>query len=47
MFLDRELKIAARISFHPNVNTSTLTVAFSDFQRLLAECGNPVSYLDV
>jgi len=47
VFLDRDLKNAARISFHPNVNTATLTVAFADFQRLLADCGNPVAYLDV
>ena len=47
VFLDRDLKRAERISFHPNVNTATLTVAFSDFERLLADCGNAVGYLDV
>ena len=47
VFLDRDLKAAARISFHPNINTSTLTVAVSDFQRFLSNCGNPVAYLDV
>ena len=35
VFLDRDLKTAARISFHPNVNTATLTVSFADFQRFL------------
>jgi Ala-tRNA(Pro) deacylase len=47
VFLDRDLTNAARISFHPNINTSTLTVAHSDFQRFLGDCGNPVAYLDV
>ena len=47
VFLDRDLKNAARISFHPNVNTATLTVAFSDFERLLADCGSAVKYLNV
>ena len=47
VFLDRDLKNAARISFHPNVNTATLTVAFADFQRLLADCGNAMGYIDV
>jgi Ala-tRNA(Pro) deacylase len=47
VFLDRDLKQAARISFHPNVNTATLTVAFNDFERLLADCGHAVKYLDV
>jgi Ala-tRNA(Pro) deacylase len=47
VFLDRDLKSAVRISFHPNVNTATLTVSFADFQRLLAHCENPVAYLGV
>jgi Ala-tRNA(Pro) deacylase len=47
VFLDRDLKAAERISFHPNVNTATLTVSVADFQRLLVDCGNPVRDLDV
>jgi Ala-tRNA(Pro) deacylase len=47
VFLDRDLTSAARISFHPNVNTATLIVSYADFQRFLADCGNPVGYLDV
>jgi Ala-tRNA(Pro) deacylase len=40
--LDRDLKSAERLSFHPNVNTVTLTVAATDFERFLDACGNPV-----
>ena len=29
--LDRDLKSAARLSFHPNINTVTFTVAAADF----------------
>jgi Ala-tRNA(Pro) deacylase len=47
VYLDRELKRAARISFHPNINTATLVVAFRDFERFLAERGNPVRFVDV
>ena len=47
VFLDRDLRKASRISFHPNVNTITLTIAFPDFERFLAACGNPVRYLDI
>ena len=47
VFLDRDLKTAARISFHPNINTATLTVSFSDFQRFLMHCTNPIADLDV
>jgi Ala-tRNA(Pro) deacylase len=47
VFLDRDLKAARRISFHPNVNTVTLTMAFADFKRFLASCRNVVRYIDV
>jgi Ala-tRNA(Pro) deacylase len=45
--LDRDLKSAARVSFHPNINTATLTIAAPDFARFLAACGNPVQYVGV
>jgi len=44
--LDRDLKHAARVSFHPNINTVTLTLTFTDFERFLAACGNPVRFVD-
>ena len=47
VFIDRDLKRAARITFHPNVNTATLVLAYADFERFLAACGNPVSYITV
>jgi Ala-tRNA(Pro) deacylase len=47
VFLDRDLKSASRISFHPNVNTATLTMTFTDFERFLADCANIVGYLNV
>jgi Ala-tRNA(Pro) deacylase len=47
VFIDRDLKQAARITFHPNVNTATLVLAYADFERFLADCGNPVSYITV
>jgi Ala-tRNA(Pro) deacylase len=45
--IDRDLKSADRVSFHPNINTVTLTVARVDFERFLAGCGNPVQYVAV
>jgi Ala-tRNA(Pro) deacylase len=45
--IDRDLKVAARISFHPNINTVTLTIASADFQRFLEACGNTVQYVTV
>ena len=45
--IDRDLKGAARLSFHPNINTVTLTVSSADFTRFLESCGNPVQYVRV
>ena len=45
--LDRDLKTAERLSFHPNVNTATLVVSATDFRKFLDACGNPVQYVSV
>jgi Ala-tRNA(Pro) deacylase len=45
--IDRDLKSAEKISFHPNINTRTIVLAFVDFQRFLESCGNPVEYVAV
>lgn len=45
--LDRELREARRISFHPNINTATLVLSFSDFERFLASTGHSPHYLTV
>ena len=45
--LDRDLQLASRISFHPNVNTVTLVLTLADFRRFLALSGNPVAWISV
>jgi Ala-tRNA(Pro) deacylase len=45
--LDRDLKVASRVSFHPNINTVTLTIAFADFLRFLDACGHTVQYVTI
>src|SRR4029453_12442053 len=45
--IDRDLKSSGKISFHPNINTVTIVLAFADFQRYLESCGNAVQYIDV
>jgi len=45
--LDRDLKAATRLGFHPNINTVTFTIAAADFARFLEACGNPVEYVVV
>jgi Ala-tRNA(Pro) deacylase len=45
--LDRDLKAADRISFHPNINTATLVMKFADFERFLVSRGNPIQYVTI
>jgi len=43
--LDEDLRSAGRIAFHPNVNTATIALSFTAFERFLASRGNLVRYL--
>jgi Ala-tRNA(Pro) deacylase len=45
VIVDVELRSAAGVNFHPNINTSTLGLSFSDFEGFLAWCGNPVVFI--
>lgn len=45
--IDRDFKTADRVSFHPNINTVTVTLARQDFERFLVDCDNPVQYVTV
>lgn len=42
--VDEALRSASRVAFHPNVNTSTVTLTFADFARFLASRATPVRY---
>ena len=46
-FVDKDLKAAVRISFHPNINTRTLVLSFTDFEKYLAASWNVVRFIDV
>ncbi len=43
--VDRDLKKAGTVNFHPNVNTATVSLSFSDFEKFLEHCGNEVILL--
>ena len=45
--LDRDLQTAARLAFHPNINTLTFTIAAADFKKFLDACGNGVQYVSI
>jgi len=47
VFLDRDLQSAARLSFHPNINTVTLVISAADFQRFLEAAGNRVERIAI
>jgi Ala-tRNA(Pro) deacylase len=45
--VDAGLKSADRLAFHPNVNTATLEIARPDFEKFLAQSGNPVRWVEL
>jgi Ala-tRNA(Pro) deacylase len=47
LFIDRDLKSAARISFHPNINTVTYVIAYAAFLKFLDASGHAVTYVTV
>jgi len=46
LFIDQTLREAEAVSFHPNVNTATLTLSFPDFEKFLQHSGNVYRYVD-
>lgn len=46
LFIDRQLKTARKISFHPNDNTASLVLSFADFLKFLNAMGNTYGFLD-
>lgn len=47
VIIDQELKEASHVNFHPNVNTATVGITFSDFEKFLSHCGNPIRHLSI
>ncbi len=43
--IEKELKKAEKIGFHPNKNTATIVLSWKDFEKFLNHTGNPISYL--
>jgi len=47
VFLDQNLKKASKISFHPCINTASIVISFTDFERFMAWTGNGYEYLEL
>lgn len=42
VLIDKDLADGDYVNFHPNVNTSTLTISYKDFEKFLKWCSNKV-----
>jgi len=47
IFIDEKLRKSERVSFHPNINTATLVVSFSDLIRFLDSSGNSCEFINL
>lgn len=47
VIIDTDLRRAERLIFHPNINTASVTISFSDLEKFLASRRSKVRYLAV
>lgn len=47
LFLDEELRMAEKISFHPNENSATLVLSFESFLKFLDWSGNSYEFISL
>lgn len=47
VFMDENLPLSKKISFHPNENTATIVVTYEDFEKFLKWSGNTYEYLNL
>ncbi len=47
VYFDEDLKDAPRLGFHPNDNTATVFLSFSDVQKYIESTGHTVRFLKV
>ncbi len=45
VFLDENLKKSETISFHPNINTASIVISFTDFEKYLNWVGNSFEFV--
>ena len=46
VLIDEDLQHEKFINFHPNVNTATYTILFSDFKKFLEQTGNKYNFME-
>jgi Ala-tRNA(Pro) deacylase len=47
VLIDRDLRSAERLIFHPNINTASVVVTRADFERFLESRGNIVTFVNL
>lgn len=47
VFCDSNLQKSTKISFHPNINTASLVLQFSDFMKFMEWTGNRYSFIQL
>jgi Ala-tRNA(Pro) deacylase len=45
--IDKDLADSGEVSFHPNVNTATVTISYGDFEKYLKWCKNSITYVRI
>ena len=47
LFVDNELRHAAKVSFHPNDNTASLVISNAGMMKFIENIGNAYEFLDL
>ena len=47
VLIDEDLRGAARLIFHPNINTASIVISWADLEKFLQSRGNPVTFIRV
>lgn len=47
VLIDEDLPKCERVCFHPNINTATLVLSYSDFEKYVHWCGNEYQFVRV
>lgn len=47
VFIDENLLIAHKISFHPGINTASIIISLEDFKRFMEWVGNAYEYISL
>ena len=47
VLIDQDIKNMDKVTFHPNINTASVILDYSGFEKFLNQCGNKVSFIEI